>query len=240
MHGKKVLIIDDDTDFLHLAGLLFLKAGAQIFTAQDGLDGLIKLFIHHPDLITLDVKMPGIDGFEVCKRIQEVSNIPIILVTAINDEQGMLRGLEAGADDFLSKPFNPLMLLARAKTILRRNGHLNFQFDSSDRSDGRLRFDVERRNVLIRGIRIQLTPVEFRLLVYLVRNAGKVLTYEHILTSVWGNEHSRNIDYVQVYISSLRRKIEENSKDPRYILTVPGVGYIFERDVLISNEETTV
>jgi two-component system KDP operon response regulator KdpE len=240
MYDKRVLIIDDDADFLHLASLLFLKSGAQIFTAQDGLDGLIKLFMHHPDLIILDVMMPGIDGFEVCKRIQEVSNIPIILVTAINDEQGMLRGLEAGADDFLSKPFNPLMLPARAKTILRRNGHLNFQSDSSDHSDGRLRFDVERRNVLIRGKRIQLTPVEFRLLVYLARNAGKVLTYDHILTNVWGNEHSGNINYVQVYISSLQRKIEENSKDPRYILTVPGVGYIFERDVLISNEETTV
>jgi two-component system KDP operon response regulator KdpE len=147
---------------------------------------------------------------------------------------------EAGADDFLSKPFNPIMLLARVKNILRRNGHINSQADKAHHNHGHLRFDVERRVVLIKGRRIKLSPVEFRLLVYLARNAGKVLTYDHILTNVWGNEHSRNIDHVQVYVSSLRRKIEENSKDPRYILTVPGVGYIFERDFLLADEEASL
>jgi DNA-binding response OmpR family regulator len=232
MHDKKILIIDDDANFLHLAGLLFLKEGAQIFTAYDGLDGLIKVFIHHPDVIILDVMMPGINGFEVGERIRKDSNIPIIMVTAINDEQGMLRGLKTGADDFLSKPFNPAMLIARVKAILRRNGHAHSQTGVSVHNNGHLSLDVERRSVIVRGKRTRLTPIEFRLLVYLVRNVGKVLTYDYILTHVWGEENPRTIDHVHVYISQLRRKIEENPKDPRYILTVHDVGYLFEGDAI--------
>ena len=121
MIDKKVLLIDDDADLLQLAGLIFKKAGAQIFTARDGLEGMSKLFGHQPNLIVLDVMMPGINGFEVCGRIRQISAAPIIMLTALNHEQEMLRGLEAGADDFLSKPFNADILLARAKTVLRRS-----------------------------------------------------------------------------------------------------------------------
>jgi two-component system KDP operon response regulator KdpE len=230
MHNNKILIIDDDADFLHLASLLFSKEGAQVFTAHDGLDGLIQIFTQQPDLIILDVMMPAIDGFEFCERIRKVSTAPIIMVTAVNDEQGMLRGLAAGADDFLSKPFNPLILVARARTILRRNGAASSPSIPSYLNNGHLSLDVERRSVLVKGKKVRLTSVEFRLLVYLMRNAGKVLTYEHILAHVWGEEDPRNINYVHVHISYLRRKIEENPKDPRYILTVHDIGYIFDRD----------
>jgi DNA-binding response OmpR family regulator len=229
MIDQKVLIIDDDADLLHLAGLLFKKAGAQIFTARDGLEGISKLFTCNPNLIILDVMMPGTNGFEVCQRIRQVSNAPIIMLTALNHEQEMLRGLESGADDFLSKPFNADILLARARTVLRRSVNGNTPSSNFEFNNGHLSIDIERRHVLVEDKRVKLTPIEFRLLVYLARNAGKVLTFDHILTNVWGNEYRGSMDYVHVYVSHLRNKIEENAKYPRYILTVYGVGYMFER-----------
>ncbi len=229
MNDKKVLIIDDDADLLHLAGLLFKKAGAQIFTARDGLEGISKLFTCNPNLIILDVMMPGTNGFEVCQRIRQVSNAPIIMLTALNHEQEMLRGLEAGADDFLTKPFNAEVLLARAKTVLRRSANGNAQNTNFQFNNGHLSIDIERHHVLVDEKRVKLTPVEFRLMVYLARNAGKVLTFNHILSNVWGEEYRGSVDYVHVYVSHLRNKIEENTKQPRYILTVHGVGYMFER-----------
>ena len=229
MIDSKVLLIDDDADLLQLATVIFKKEGAQIITARDGLEGVSKLFTHHPDLIILDVMMPGINGFEVCEKIRQVSDTPLIMLTALNHEQEMLRGLEAGADDFLSKPFNAEILVARAKTVLRRSEHMKSQSDAFHYNNGHLSIDVERRDVLIKGKRIKLTPVEFRLLAYLARNAGKVLTFQQILTNVWGNEYSGSMDYVHVYVSHLRRKLGENTKSPRYILTLHGVGYIFEK-----------
>jgi len=229
MIDQKVLLIDDDADLLHLAGLLFKKAGAHIFTARDGLEGISKLFTCNPNLIVLDVMMPGTNGFEVCQRIRQVSNTPIIMLTAVNEEQEMLRGLEAGADDFLTKPFNAEVLMARAKTVLRRSTNGNTPGPNYEFNNGHLSIDIERRHVLVEEKRVKLTPIEFRLLVYLARNAGKVLTFDHILVNVWGNEYRGSTDYVHVYVSHLRNKIEENVKDPRYILTVHGVGYIFER-----------
>jgi DNA-binding response OmpR family regulator len=173
--------------------------------------------------------MPGMNGFEVCQRIRQVSDTPLIMLTALNHEQEMLRGLDAGADDFLSKPFNAEVLLARAKTVLRRSENIRSQSDIFNYSNGPLTIDVERRDVILNGKRIKLTPVEFRLLIYLARNAGKVLTFEQILSNVWGNEYRGSMDYVHVYISHLRRKLGEDTKSPRYILTLHGVGYIFEK-----------
>jgi DNA-binding response OmpR family regulator len=229
MIDHKVLLIDDDADLLHLAGLLFKKAGAHIFTARDGLEGISKLFTCNPDLIILDVMMPGTNGFEVCQRIRQVSSTPIIMLTALNHEQEMLRGLESGADDFLSKPFNADVLLARAKTVLRRSANGNAQSTNFQFNNGHLSIDIERHHVLVDEKRVKLTPIEFRLLAYLARNAGKVLTFNHILSNVWGDEYRGSVDYVHVYVSHLRNKIEENAKQPRYVLTVHGVGYMFER-----------
>ena len=229
MIDQKVLLIDDDADLLHLAGLLFKKAGAHIFTARDGLEGISKLFTCNPNLIILDVMMPGTNGFEVCQRIRQVSNAPIIMLTALNHEQEMLRGLESGADDFLTKPFNADVLMARAKTVLRRSANGGAQNSNFQFNNGHLSIDIERRHVLVDERRVKLTPIEFRLLVYLARNAGKVLTFNHILSNVWGDEYRGSVDYVHVYVSHLRNKIEENTKHPRYVLTVHGVGYIFER-----------
>lgn len=229
MNGKKVLIIDDDADLVQLVSLIFKKAGAQTITACDGLDGISKLYTHHPHLIILDVMMPGANGYEVCQRIRQASDTPLIMLTALNQEQEMLRGLNAGADDFLSKPFNPDVLLARARMVLRRSESLIEGNSSFQYNDGVLCIDLDRHHLLVNQKRINLTPVEFRLLVYLARNGSKVLTQEQILAHVWGKEYSGNVDYVHVYISHLRRKMEEAGKSPRYIRTVHGIGYIFER-----------
>ena len=229
MIDKKVLIIDDDADLRQLAGMLFKKAGAQIFSAQDGLDGLSKLFTCSPSLIILDVVMPEVNGFEVCQRIRQVSNVPIIMLTSLNDERDMLKGLESGADDFLSKPFSANVLLARAKTVLRRSQKGAPPSPNYEFNNGHLSIDIDRRQVLVDEKRLKLSPIEFRLLVYLARHPGKVLTFDHILSNVWGSEYKGSMDYVHVYISHLRNKIEENPKSPRYILTVHGIGYMFER-----------
>ena len=229
MINLKVLLIDDDVDLLQLVTVIFKKEGAQVMTARDGMDGVSKLFTYHPDLIILDVMMPGMNGFEVCQRIRQVSDTPLIMLTALNHEQEMLRGLDAGADDFLSKPFNADVLLARAKTVLRRTENIKSHNDTFNYNNGHLTIDVERRDVLINDKRIRLTPVEFRLLTYLAGNAGKVLTFEQILSKVWGNEYSGSIGYVHVYISHLRKKLGEDTRSPRYILTLHGVGYIFEK-----------
>jgi DNA-binding response OmpR family regulator len=244
MIDQTVLIIDDDADLLQLASLVFKKAGAQVVTAHDGLDGISKFFMHHPNLIILDVMMPGSNGFDVCQRIRQVSDDPLIMLTSLNREQDMLQGLAAGADDFLSKPFNPEILLARAQTVLRRaqrsnghngsnghkgqNGH-NGNSASFSYNDGYLSIDLEKHEVLIHGKRIKLTPVEFRLLVYLARNAGKLLTFEKILVNVWGNEYRGSMEHVHVYISHLRKKVEEDARNPLYIMTIHGMGYIFEK-----------
>jgi len=233
MIGKKVLIIDDDADLLKLAAFIFKGAGAQVITARDGAEGIGKLLAYHPQLILLDVMMPGIDGFELCQKIRQISNTPLIMLTALDHEQNLLHGLDVGADDFLSKPFKPEILLARAKTLLRRSGNGNSRNNANTTplkyNDGRLEIDAERHQILINGKQIKTTPIEFRLLVYLERNAGRTLTYSQILDNVWGEEYRGSIDFVHVYISHLRSKIEENSKNPRYIHSVHGVGYIFER-----------
>ena len=258
---QTVLIIDDDADLLQLASLLFKKAGAQVITANDGLEGISKFFTHHPDLIVMDVLMPGNSGFDICARIRQVSETPLIFLTALNQEKEMLRGLAAGADDFLTKPFNPEILLARAQTILRRtqranggHGHHGHDGNNDDQShnrsngqngshsqnengrtssftynDGYLSIDIERHEVLVHGKRVKLTPIEFRLLAYLARNAGKLLTIEKILINVWGSEYLGTMEHVHVYISHLRRKVEEDARHPRYIITIHGMGYLFEK-----------
>jgi len=238
MADTKVLIIDDDEGLLQLVSMIFKKEGDQVVTANDGLEGISKFFLHYPDLIILDVMMPGNTGFDVCQRIRQVSDAPVIMLTALNKERDLLQGLAAGADDFLTKPFNPEILLARSRTVLRRtqrsNGHAgsNGNTVSFSYNDGYLSIDIERHEVLIHGKRIKLTPIEFRLLVYLARNGGKLLTFEKILGNVWGNEYQGSMEHVHVYISHLRRKIEVDTKNPRYIMTVHGIGYIFEKQEL--------
>lgn len=243
MNGKKVLIIDEDVDFLRLIRLIFIEAGAQAITTRDGLDGMGRLFTQQPDLIILDIMMPEMDGFQVCQKIRQFSNVPLILLSVLDQDELMLRGLEAGADDFLSKPVNPEILLARARALTRRGRRNNLVQEIDNYNDNRLEIDIDKHRVLVDGEHVRLTSVEFRLLAYLVGRAGRVLSFEQILFRVWGSEYKGNDDYVHVYISHLRSKIEPDPKHPRYIRSIYGVGYIFEQQDFgekhPANEEVT-
>jgi len=197
--------------------------------ATNGSEGMRKFFIEKPDLVILDVMMPEMDGYEVCTRIRQVSSVPVIMLTALNSEEEIIRGLESGADDFLSKPFSPDILLARANAILRR---LELPQDTKPRlfySDGYLTIDLEKRIILVHGNSIKLTRTEYNLLAYLLKNAGWVRSFEQILENVWGPEYQGSLDYVHVYVSNLRRKIETDPKNPTYIESEHGIGYRFNK-----------
>ena len=227
--GKKILLIDDDSDLLQLTSHIFKNGGAQVFTARDGAEAIGKILTHNPHLIVLDIQMPGINGFEVCQIIRQISSAPLIMLTAMDEDKHIVRALELGADDFLAKPFSAAVLTARANALLRRSNHVAENSSVIRYNDGRLKIDGERQQILINNRRVKSGPTEFRLLSYLVKNAGKALTYNQILASVWGHEYRDNVDIVHVYVSNLRSKIEEDPKKPRYIRLVHGVGYIFER-----------
>lgn len=229
MIGKKVLLIDDDVDFLALAVKIFEHSGAKTITALDGLEGMGKLLSHNPDLVILDVALPGMDGFQICQRIRQFSNTPLILLSALNQDQLMLQGLKAGADDVLSKPVNAKILVARAQALIRRNRPTNDQRTGHGYNDGHLVINFENHSVQIGNQEVKLTQMEFRLLSFLLSNANKVLSFEQILFNVWGNKACRKDDYVHVYISHLRSKIEQDPKHPRYIQSIVGEGYIFEQ-----------
>ncbi len=233
MLNKKILLIDDDLDFLRSTSLAFKEFGAQVITANNGMEGISKAAAYSPDLILLDVMMPGVSGFEICKKIRQSSSVPVIILTALNHEHNMLKGFDAGADELMSKPFDWSVLLARANAIMRRSKpENNISRDHFDYNDGYLKLNFDKHRVLIEEQQVRLTPVEYRLLVYLVRNAERVLTFNEILVNVWGNQYKRNKDYVHVYISQLRRKIEVDNKKPRYIQSFHGTGYMFERQDL--------
>ena len=229
MIGKKVLVIDDDRDLQRINAKFFQNAGASVDIASNGAEGIRKFFLDKPDLVILDIMMPELDGFEVCTRIRQVSSVPVIMLTALNNPDEIIRGLDCGADDFVSKPFNPDVLVARARALLRR---LEMGQDTTPRmfySDGYLTIDLEKRLVSVRGELVKLTRTEYNLLAYLLQNAGWIRTFEQILEHVWGPEYQGSVDYVHVYISNLRKKIELDPRLPAYLETAHGVGYRFNK-----------
>jgi two-component system KDP operon response regulator KdpE len=201
----------------------------KVVTASDGREGLQKAYQVRPDLVLLDLMMPGMDGWEVCQRLRELSNVPIIMLTARSMKGDVVRGLEAGADDYLTKPFSAAELYARIQAVLRRSNRENGQGDSRSAfyTNGHLSIDFDRRIVTVRGERIDFTPTEFKLLSCLVRNEGRVLPHRYLLNEVWGPEYANDIDYVKLYIRYLRLKIEDDPSNPVYIQTEWGVGYRF-------------
>ena len=230
--GKKVLIIDDDPAFRNLVEQVLTQKGYEVLKANSGREGLRLMFDQRPDLVLLDVVMPSIDGWQVCSRIREISDIPIIMITGRHKtEEDIVRGLDYGADDYLIKPVGSKELVARVRAALRR-AELPSSKDIRKGiiySDGFLTVDITERKVTVNGKRIRLTPREFRLFTLLVENAGHILTHKQLLEKAWGWEYTDDLDYVRIYISHLRQKIEPDTSLPKYIITEPGVGYYFQK-----------
>ena len=224
-----ILIIDDDRGLVKMVSSMLSASHFAVVSAYDGQEGLDKLVKCRPDLIILDITMPLMDGWAVCQRAREITNVPILMLTAQSAPEEIVKGLEMGADDFILKPFVPAVLLARVRANLRRatSGPTVFDRDVAY-SDEYLTISLSDRRVTTRGQPVKLTPTEFNLLLQLVQAAPRTIPYRDLLEGVWGFEYIDDIDYLRVYIWHLRRKLEPDPKDPRYIVNELGVGYRFE------------
>jgi len=228
MSKSRILVVDDDDKLTHLLQLFLSRNGFDVSVANSGQEGLKLAYQVHPDLIILDVMMPGMDGMVTCERLREVSDVPIVMLTAKGTEQDIVGGLEKGADDYIVKPFRVAELLARIKAVLRRAQNKSDIDETGVYADGDLMINFSRRQVIVRGQEVNLTPTEYDLLTCLVRNAGRVIPRELLLAQVWGDEFVEATQYLKLYIRYLRQKIEKDPSNPEYILTEWGVGYRFE------------
>jgi DNA-binding response OmpR family regulator len=232
MPAKKTTILtaDDDPQLLRLVARNLQLEDYEVLTASDGKQALEQIETHMPDLVLLDVMMPKIDGFTVCQRVREFSNVPIIIITARGQDQDKVRGLDLGADDYLTKPFSVDELLARVRAVLRRmqftsNANAPMSEARTNVTIGNLTIDYAQHLVMMAGREIVLTPIEYRILAYLAQNAGRVVTQDLLLAHVWGEEYIGESHMLQVNVNRLRRKIEQDPSHPRYILTKVGIGY---------------
>ncbi len=231
MPAKKttILVADDDPQILRLVARNLQLEGYEVTTATDGQEALDQLEAHTFDLAILDVMMPKLDGFTVCARVREFSSMPIIMVTARGQDQDKIRGLDLGADDYLTKPFSVEELLARVRSVLRRSQFASNQEGQHVRpviTIGELMVDFAQHRVTMKGQELDLTPIEYRLLAYLAQNAGRVVTQDLLLEHVWGEEYVGESHLLQVNVNRLRRKLEDDPARPRYLLTKMGVGYM--------------
>jgi len=228
-HTKpKLLIVDDDLRLLRALELYFDGQGYQVIKAREGSEGLRSLYRCRPNLVCLDVMMPRMDGWEVLRRIREMTETPVIMLTARGEEEERVKGLRLGADDYLSKPFSMRELEARVEAVLRRTARSDPGHDPvTTYSDAYLTVDTERAEVRCDGEPIDLTPTEQKLLFFLVENQGRLLGFEEILRHVWGFEYTDERGYVRLYVWRLRQKIEPDPAEPCYIVTEHGMGYRF-------------
>lgn len=227
----KFLIVDDDKMIVEAVtiGLQFQWQDAQVHSAHDGEEGLHKFLDLSPDVTLLDVNMPHMSGFEMLQRLREVSDAPVLMLTARGDEMSKVKGLELGADDYLVKPFSHLELFARIKAVLRRTDMPAPISAAPSFVSGDVAVNFDSHEVTVKGQPVKLTPTEYKLLYQMVRNAGRVLPFETLLSKIWGDEYRGDMDYLKTYISRLRKKLGDESEHPRYILTERSVGYRFAR-----------
>ena len=224
-----ILVVDDETRIARMIRMNLEHDGYEVIEAYSGQQALDMVRSRMPNLVILDVMMPGLDGYETLQILREISQVPVIMLTAKGEEEDRIRGLELGADDYVTKPFSPRELMSRVKAVLRRTEG-NAGGGSSDdviQVDDRLKIDFGKREVWVDGELVKLRPTEYRLLYHLVQNAGWVMTYDQLLTKVWGYEYRDETHYVRLYINYLRQKIEKDPSNPVYILTERGVGYRF-------------
>jgi len=224
-------VIDDEPDVVEVIELTFSLQwpGSEVMAAADG-ESALKLFQRRsPDVVVLDVGLPGMSGFEVCRRLRAISDVPILMLTVRGEEMDRLKGLELGADDYIVKPFSPLELMARTRAVLRRSQAAPLAACSRIIIDEELTVDLDNREVILHGQSVRLTPTECRILSQLVANAGRVVTQKALLARVWGWESEDDMLMLKVHIARLRQKLGDNAQNPRYIFTERGLGYRFAR-----------
>lgn len=232
MINKTILVIDDEPMMCRLVSSIFSDQGATVVTANSGEEGISKFHEVNPDLVILDILMPNVNGWEVCRRIRDYSEIPIVMLTVLNRSEEIVRAFDAGADDYIVKPFDRDILLARARAIMRRtNMNHNLIFDPAF-DDGYLAIDINGELVMVDGKLVRLTSTEFDVLSYLYENAGQVCTFSQILEHVWGEKNRYKAEYVHVYIWRLRQKLEVNPRNPEYLLSEHSLGYRFINGVI--------
>jgi two-component system KDP operon response regulator KdpE len=226
--GKRlILVVDDEPRMIRFIRMNLELEGYRVTEATNGLEALDRVREDLPDLVVMDVQMPEMDGFEALKHIRQVSTVPVIMLTVKADEEDKVRGLELGADDYVTKPFSPRELSSRIKALLRRLEMPSLPVKTVTQIDDRLTVDFDRHQVVVDGKPVKLRPTEYRLLYHLISNAGWVMSHETLMSKVWGHEYRNESHLLRLYITYLRKKIEADPANPQYILTERGVGYRF-------------
>ncbi len=222
MDRRTILVVDDDEGLRELIRINLEHEGYNVLQAGNGVQCLVAVREHRPDLVILDVMMPEMDGLEACSRVREFSQVPVLMLTAKVQSEDVITGLDKGADDYLMKPFNMDELSARIRALLRR---LPPAYRPLAAGEGQILIDQQKREVQVRDQVVDLTPTEYHLLLILTENAGKVVEHDQLLRAVWGQEYTKDNDYLKVYIWHLRRKLELDPRNPRLLLTEWGIGY---------------
>jgi two-component system KDP operon response regulator KdpE len=226
----KILVVDDEPHMVMLVEANLRAAGYEVLSAADGQAALQLAELEQPDLIILDLMLPGLDGYEVCRRIREYSAVPVLMLTARSNEIDLVRGFDVGADDYLVKPFAINELLVRVRAILKRSKFAQEIVQHPAMVVGDMRIDFARRQVTVRGEQVELTPIEYKLLSTLALNANQVMLHQDLLRQVWGPEYRTETEYLRVYMRYLRQKIERDPSNPRILITYPRAGYMFRTD----------
>ena len=225
MPDPVVVLIEDEPQIRRFLRATLTGHGYRLFEATTGADGLVEVGSRQPDVVVVDLGLPDMDGVEVIRRLREWTKVPVIVLSARGQERDKVVALDAGADDYVSKPFSADELLARIRVALRHGAGASHEGDEAVFTVGELAVDLLRRHVHVGDREVHLTPIEFKLLTALVRHAGKVVTHQQLLREVWGPSHTDQPHYVRVYMGHLRGKLEAEPARPRYLLTEPGVGY---------------
>ena len=226
MSDVSIVLVEDEAPIRRFLRATFGAQGYRLLEATTAAEALVEVASRQPDVVIVDLGLPDLDGLEVIRRIREWTTVPIIVLSARGQEADKVAALDAGADDYVAKPFGPGELLARIRVALRHAAGAGHPGEAVFTA-GSLRIDLARRRVTMDGQDVHLTPIEYRLLTALARHAGKVLTHKQLLTDVWGPSHADQAHYLRVYMGQLRRKLERDPARPRYLLTDPGVGYRF-------------
>lgn len=227
MAGETILIVDDEVEIVELIGLYLRKEGYRVVSSHSGAEALSLLETHQPDLIILDILLPEIDGIEVCRRIRLTHHTPVIFLSCKNEDMDVILGFSIGGDDYMTKPFSPGQLVARVKAHLRRNQLAQLKEETPQLSFPGLEIDLLSRSVRLNGTFVPISSKEFDLLIHLAKATGRVIPLEQLYKMTWGADSNGDTRTLLVHISNLRKKIEPNPSEPRYIVTVRGIGYKF-------------